>query len=503
MEKLKADVVVMGSGAAGFGAAIAAAEGGAKVVLCEKRKVVGGISVTGMGIFAVESRLQRLKNVPYTRDEVFKLFMDRTHWLADAKLVRAYIDKTASTIEWLEDMGVQFELLDIYTFSECLNQTGHIVKTPEGLKLMGGVSFHMIKAMKDRAEKLGVDIRLGMAVKKIVQEKGRITKVLAQGEDELEVDTKAVVIAAGGYVHNKEMMAKYGGFELGKDFNIMHTIPLTGEGIQMAWDLGAVSDGIYPYLVGSGMAGEWIAHVDGAKGSRFVGMPRPNILSAIGQPYLWVNLHGVRFMDEGLGNGPYIANAVARQKDRICFTIFDNDTKRHLQEDGLERLGYMDIIPPKLGDLDGDIKTIANEGGTYVCSAGSIKELATKIKVDAAALQQTIDAYNGYCDKGHDEEFAKNPRFLRPVRKPPFYAFRRTTGGYGTLGGIKINERAEAIDKESEPIPGLYAAGDCANGTHVYDIPLVYILWGSTLSFAINVGRIAGENAARYVKSPA
>ena len=116
-------------------------------------------------------------------------------------------------------------------------------------------------------------------------------------------------------------------------------------------------------------------------------------------------------------------------------------------------------------------------------------------------LENTVADYNACCEKGHDDLFAKNPKFLRPVRKPRFYAFKLLPGGYGTIGGIKINERAEAIDRESEPIPGLYAAGDCANGTHTYDYPLVYILWGSTLSFAINSGRIAGENAAVYTKS--
>jgi fumarate reductase flavoprotein subunit len=501
MEKLKADVVVMGTGGAGMAASIAAAEGGAKVVLLEKRKIFGGISVTGMGIFAVESRLQRLKNVPYTKDEVFKLFMERTHWQADARLVRAYIDKTASTIEWLEGMGVQFQLLDIHTFPGCLNQTGHIVVTPQGLKLQGGISFHMIKAMKDRAEKLGVDIHLATAFKKIVQERGRITKVFAQGAEEIEVGTKAVVIAAGGYVHDKKMMAKYGGLELGKDFNIMHNIPLTGEGIRMAWELGAVPDGMYPQLCNLNIAvSELLEHVNEAKGSRFVGRPRPNIMMASGQPYLWVNLHGVRFVDEGLGNGPYMAYALVRQKNRTCFTIIDNDTKRHLQEEGVDVVGYMDVSP-KMGDLDADIKAAVNEGGTFAHSAGSIKELAAKTGINPVTLQQTIDAYNTYYDKGHDEMFAKNPKYLRPVRKPPFYAIRRIGFGYGTIGGIKINERAEAIDKESEPIPGLYAAGDCANGTHTYDYPLVYVLWGSTLGFAINSGRIAGENAATYVKS--
>jgi fumarate reductase flavoprotein subunit len=209
----------------------------------------------------------------------------------------------------------------------------------------------------------------------------------------------------------------------------------------------------------------------------------------------------VRFVDEGWGNGPYMANALVRQKDRTCFTIIDSETKRHLQENGVESLTYMDTDSPKIGDLDADIKSALTEGLDYAYVADSIKALAAKIKVNAIVLQRTIDEYNRFCDKGHDDLFAKDPKFLRPVRKPPFYAFRRSPSGYGTIGGIKINEKAEAMGQDNEAIFGLFAAGDCANGTHTYDYPLVYILWGSTLGFAINSGRIAGESAADYIKT--
>ena len=502
MQRLKTDVVILGTGGAGMAAAISAAEGGAQVVVFEKRRNFGGISVTGMGIFAVESRLQKLKNVPFTREQVFKLFMERTHWMADARLVRAYIDKTASTIEWLEGMGVRFDLLDITTFPGCLNQTGHIVRAPRG-GWHGGISAHMIKLMKEHAEKLGVKFYFATPVKKIVKTGRRITGVVAadKGGRTLEVTAGAVIVAAGGYVHNREMLAKFGGFELGRDFHIMHTIRLEGDGIQMAWAVGAVPDGMYPQLAGIGVAAGQLEHVEKAKRTTFIGRPHPSINTTSRQPYLWVNLHGMRFVDEGCGNGPYMANALVRQKDRVCFTIIDSDTKRHLQGTGVESVTYMDTDSPKIGDLDADIKSALTEGLDYACVADSIKALAAKIKVDASVLQHTIDEYNRFCDKGHDDLFAKDPRFLRPVRKPPFYAFRRSPSGYGTIGGIKINEKTEAMGQDNEAIPGLYAAGDCANGTHTYDYPLVYILWGSTLGFAINSGRIAGENAAKYIQS--
>jgi hypothetical protein len=238
-----------------------------------------------MGVFAVESRLQRLKNVPFTRDEVFKLFMEPTHWRADARLVRAYIDKTASTIDWLESMGVEFELLDIYTFPGCLNQTGHIVKTPAGRR--GGITARMFNIMRDKAVEKGVELHPATPVKKIVRNGSgfSVTEEDKSGET-MHVDAKAVVITAGGYAHNKEMLKEHGGFELGRDLSVMHAVQLTGEGIQMAWELGAVPDGMCPYLasVRAGPGRQF-------EGSRFVGMVpvtivMPDIAMTSGQPYL-------------------------------------------------------------------------------------------------------------------------------------------------------------------------------------------------------------------------
>jgi fumarate reductase flavoprotein subunit len=111
---------------------------------------------------------------------------------------------------------------------------------------------------------------------------------------------------------------------------------------------------------------------------------------------------------------------------------------------------------------------------------------------------KTIDEYNKCCEKGHDDLFAKDPKYLRPMKQPRFYAFKIRDAAYGTVGGIKINERAEVVDTEDEVITGLYAAGDYAAGALAYDFALVHALQGSTISFALNTGRIAGENAVKY-----
>ena len=103
---------------AGLAAAVSAREKGAQVPVLETRKRVGGISVTGMGLFAVESHHQKGLNLDsvFSKDDAFHYIMDRTHWKLDGKVARAYVDKSADTIEWLEDMGVRFELMNKVTF---------------------------------------------------------------------------------------------------------------------------------------------------------------------------------------------------------------------------------------------------------------------------------------------------------------------------------------------------------------------------------------------------
>ncbi|NNK01269.1 MAG: FAD-binding protein [Desulfatitalea sp.] len=212
-------------------------------------------------------------------------------------------------------------------------------------------------------------------------------------------------------------------------------------------------------------------------------------------PYLWVNQHGERFMDEGNGNTTHICNSIDRQKDKCSYIIIDSATANDIDEKGPQISGY---IHGKGGKIEDMVKSAIEKGADNVFMAESVGGLATQLKIDSDALRKNVDEYNKCCENKYDALFAKDPRCLKPVKAPKFFAFARRLCAYGTVGGIKINERAEVVDKKSEIIPGLYAAGDCANGTHTHHYALVYILWGSTLGFAINSGRIAGENAAKF-----
>jgi succinate dehydrogenase/fumarate reductase flavoprotein subunit len=124
MSKLEADVIVVAAGPAGLAAAISVARAGAKAIAFEKGSTTGGAGNMGMGPLAVESRLQKLKQMGPSRDEAFKIFMDYTHWRVDTQLVRAYIDKSATTIDWLEKLGVEFANSEggLFTFRGALGE---------------------------------------------------------------------------------------------------------------------------------------------------------------------------------------------------------------------------------------------------------------------------------------------------------------------------------------------------------------------------------------------
>jgi fumarate reductase flavoprotein subunit len=144
------------------------------------------------------------------------------------------------------------------------------------------------------------------------------------------------------------------------------------------------------------------------------------------------------------------------------------------------------------------MKSALEKGNKEVFVAGSIEELAGKLGIDPAVLKATVDEYNRLCDKGHDDLFAKDPKYLQPLTRPDFYAIKAYTACLGTLGGIKINHRTEAIDKNGKVIPGLYAAG-CDAGGMWGDSYSIQVSSGMCSAFALNSGRLAGKNALKYI----
>jgi len=447
----------------------------------------------GMGPFAVESRLQRIKNVSLTREEAFKIFMDYTHWRVDARLVSDYINKSASTIEWLEEMGVEF--VDVIAYVQGSYFTHHIVKGASG-RPGPQATATMMKALTDRAKELGAQILFQTSVKKLVKEKGRIVGLMAEDKDEetIKVNAKAVIIATGGFGDNPEMIKKYTPYEWGKDIFSIRVPGMTGEGIRMAWEVGAGAEGMNMEIT-CGIPGP----ADAAEGVPMPGMMAPG-MGAFRMPNLLVNLQGERFMNEGImGNPTFLGNAVARQKNRCGFIIFDGAAAKYYAEHASWG-GIMFGVPrgTKI-DVETDVKRVIEAGHKNIFMADSLEELASKTGINLNGLKETVEEYNKACETGRDEIFHKSYRYLLPIKQPKFYAGRYFPTAYGSLGGIKINYKTEVVTKDHDVIPGLYAAGVDANA--IYADSYIFILPGNTMSFALNGGRIAGENAAEYIKT--
>ena len=490
MKTLETDVAVVSAGTAGLAAAVAAAENGARVIALEKASTTGGTANMGMGPFAVESRLQKIKNVPLTKKEAFRAFMDYTHWRVDARLVSDYINKTADTIDWLEKMGVEF--YDVIAYVKGSHFTHHVVKPEVGMPGPMCAST-MMKAITNRAKELGVEIMLQTPVKKLIKEKGKITGLMAEDQsgESIRVNAGAVIIGTGGFGDNPAMIKKHTEYEWGKDIFSARVPGLAGEGIKMAWAVGAGEEGLNMELTCG------IPHnMDLSKGSSV-----PDIsLAGLRHPNLMVNLQGDRFMNEGeMGNPTFLGNAVARQKNRCAFNIVDDLILKEYEQNGLEWMNFMMPISKVENLLDRLEKASTENENVFM--ADSIEELCENTGINSATLKKTIDEYNKACETGRDNIFYKDAAYLKPIKGKKLFAGRYFPTAYGSLGGIKINYRTEVVSKDHDVIPGLYAAGVDANA--IYADSYIFILPGNTMSFALNSGRIAGENAAAYTKSKA
>ncbi|MCL2126131.1 MAG: FAD-dependent oxidoreductase [Oscillospiraceae bacterium] len=478
MASIKADIAIMGSGLCGLSAAITAAQAGAKVVLFEKQKSPGGSSNFFNGIFAVESRWQREKFIMYTRDEAFQAIMEYSHWKANTRLVRAIVDESATSIDWMEQQGV--EISDVITNMPYAQHTYHYVK---------GHGAAVIKQLALRAKESGVDIHLGAPVIELIMDGGRIAGLIAEEDgEEVEVEANAVIIGSGGYANNKEWIKKYHGYDLGTNLIPYGNVDKMGDGIRLAWEAGAAAEGMNALeLIAVGPVSDEFDMMN-------------DLEVAASQPDLWVDPRGRRFCDEGIcfydTSG---GNVNTRYSEGYTYRIIDDSIIHRLETYGVEKEGSMERKPgARLFDIRKIIDASMQHGSTEVFAGDSVEELAENMGIDPAVLKATIDEYNGFCAKRHDDLFAKKPIYLRALEGPRFYAVKAHTTMLGTKGGIRVNEKMEAVDKKDSPIKGLYAGGFDAAGIQTDSYP-INAATGLSSAFAMNSGRIAARNAVEYI----
>ncbi len=490
MRKMEADVIVVAAGLSGLAAACAAAEGGAKTIVFEKSNTTGGAANMGMGPLGIGSRIQRSSMVALTPGEAFRKHMFFTHYNVDARLVRDYYYKSGDTIDWLEEMGVEFvgvqrafsapEATRAYSDGEF---TWHVVK-PEGGGIPGPrAATAMTKKMTEYAKEQGADFQMETPVKSLIKEGDTVVGVIAvdKNGEEIEARAKSVIVATGGFGENPEMIKEHTGYEYGNTiFNF--AIPgMRGDGLKMCWEVGAGKTQMIMELMYQLPDNMNHFILDGA----------------FRQPCLWVNRNGQRFMPEDqIGNTTFTGNAISAQPGKVAYSIFDSKMLKKYKKKGPDIVSH--VHPHDLFDhFDEQWNRDIEAGYEPVTQADTLEELAEKAGIDVAGFMEQIEEYNDMCDAGYDEVFEKDRAYMEPIAKGPFYCCRQNVGAYGSLGGVKINNKMEVLDTDAKVIPGLYCVG--TDACSIYGDSYPFTLPGNTMGFCINSGRIAGENAAAKV----
>ena len=516
MRQMEADVVVVACGMSGLCAATQAQEslnatGGGTVVAFEKSGTVGGAANMGMAFLAIESQLQK-ENMTndFTLDDAFNFFMEYTHWRSDAKLVRRWFNMSASTVEWVQKMGVEF--LGVFKYFKNSHCTQHMVKAPGTNKPTERCAATMIQKIHEYAKEIGVEIELHTSVKEILTgSQGQVRGVLAVTDDgeEIECLCNCVIVATGGMGNNVDMIEQYMGWKWGEDMFTFRIPGLDGDGMNMVWAIGGKKAPVNMEVTYN------------TPGTTDV---FKTLSETMRQPNLMVNLDGKRFINEAImDNTTYTGNSLLLQKKHMGISIIDSKIVEYYKEHGLDYITYHHGIKTmdkwdyekelyfsgaksaaENSVFASDDKDVSYgdhiERNFFECQ--SLEEVAEVTGVNLKNLKKTIEEYNAMCNgwaNGYDWQFTKDHRFLKPITTAPYYVARHFPSGYGSLGGIQVNENMQVLNNDLDPIPGLYSCG--TDSATVFADSYCFYNPGSTMSYAINSGRIAGMECVKYMDS--
>jgi tricarballylate dehydrogenase len=464
------DVLVAGGGNAALCAAISAREGGATVLVVESapKHFRGGNSRHTRNLRSMHDAPADVLEGSYPEEEYWRDLLQVTEGHTNEKLARIAIRGSASCREWMIRQGVRFQ--------PSLTGTLHLSRT-NAFFLGGGKA--VMNAYYRAAERLGVGIEYDAEVCSLnfaeAREDGGAAKfasaIVARNGFARTVGAKAIVIATGGFQANLDWLEQAWG-AAARNFLIRGTPYDKGRLLRLLMDRGAktVSDATQCHAIA----------ID-ARSPRFDG----GIVTRVDTIPLGVvvNKHAQRFYDEGEEFWPkryaIWGRLLAKQPDQIAYSIFDS-----------KAIGL--FVPPLYPPIE----------------AGSIRELATALKLDAAALEKTVAGFNASLgaalrpgrfdlaaldDCRTDGLTPPKSHWARPLDRPPYYAYPLRPGITFTYLGMAVNERAQVILGE-RPAENVYAAGEIMAGNVLGSGYLAGI--GMTIGTVF--GRIAGEEAARY-----
>jgi fumarate reductase flavoprotein subunit len=448
------DVVVVGSGAAGLAAAATAGALGARVLVAESQRQTGGSSRLSDAILqAAGTATQRAAGIDDSPRAMFEYYMTLNRWQVEPGLARAFCDDAPEIVAWLGTLGIEFGSLE-FAGNE---------PVPRGHPTVGAGDA-LISALEVACGRHNVEIALDNRVERVLlDDDGRVTGVRARGED---ATSPAVVLAAGGFAHNPELIRRYLGKRmLGGD----HPVSPAGA--------GSVGDAlVMGEEVGAAIAGRDRAHW----------VPGPMVPAEV----VLLNQDGRRFVDEAADHS--VRTIVANYHGHTYFAVFDESIRQAGATNSFVARTDAAFL---FGDdpLRGDVEPVATWFRTGALAQGSsVGDAAHGVGLDRDAAEAAVERYNEACAAGHDDAFEKDPSVLAPLRTPPFYAARiQPTMLVATFCGLRIDTGARVLDRAGRPIPGLFAAGESAGGV----VGDVYAGHGNSITTALVFGRRAGRNA--------
>lgn len=440
-QELTTDVVVVGSGLAGISAAMEAREAGANVIVVEKLGRVGGNSVVSGGIvYATGSPINgEYDNNPEDMVEYYEM---RSNGKADEELVRYGAENSGDTIAWMMENGVEFK-----------EETapGGLSPAPRAHYAAKGAPG-IVMTLYNNAVDSGVEFILESPVTELIVNDGVVSGVVAEGrEGKLTINSKAVVMTLGGFDGNEEARDKYAPHAKGTV--VYSSYGNSGDYIGMGEAVGAQMH--FPDAVmGMKIINKNAYLTDGI-----------NILG-------WLNTIGVteegeRFENEN-DDYPVTYTNMLNSGSKDFYWIYDSSQMADLCEVAVEQ--------------------------KYGFKADTLEQLAEEAGMDSEKLVASVERYNSFAG-GVDEDFGKEG-IVALQETGPYYAIRVKPTSIAGFGGFVINTDSEALDKDGNAIPGLYAAGECASG-QFFDRE--YAVSGTMLNFSTVFGRTAGRNAAEFV----
>ena len=461
------DVLVIGSGAAGLSAALAARQAGAeRVLVAEGEGIIGGSSrLSGGLMMGAATRYQKAQGIEDSPEALFHDYMTLNQWKVEAGVVERLTQRAGLAVEWLGDLGVEF--YDQLVFGG--DETVPRVHCPIGR------GQAVVDVLARHCRERGVEFALGQRVDRLLVVDGAVVGI-AVGED--EITAGSVVIATGGF-----------GADEAKRKELFPSVSDTG------WSY---------YIGADGSRGDALdftrdvnAQVTGFnRGLRLLHTDFDKMYEAYIPGWLiLVNRQGHRFCNE---TAPYgIMDGLLQEQGDSAFAIFDHKALVDATALGVAR--YKQSIPGSTKKQSPHwnmdvIELMLKEGKVH--RRETLEELAADIDVPVGTLRATVDRVNELVELHEDQDYLKDPKFLEPVATGPFYAVEvRPATCCFTACGLRINRDAEVLDESGRVIPGLYAAGEVTGGV----IGPRYVGSGNSYGNCVTMGRGAGQSAAAHV----